>query len=114
MTKLLMAFLVTVTSCLAMAGEVRPAAPAQKGINEQVTIKYMRTNWAYTYRLGGFYVGEARVDVVPVTREAAKVLQDLNKTSTYNCVIENSTFVPQYQESEVVGGTYFVLDMNCK
>jgi hypothetical protein len=51
--------------------------------------------------------------VVPVTREAAKVLQNLDKKSRYNCVIQNSTFVAEKRDTQTIAGTYFVLDINC-
>jgi hypothetical protein len=112
MTKILTALAVTLSNCLAIAGPVQPVSPQVKGINEPVTIKGLGTNWGYTQPMNGFYTGTARFNLVPVTREAAKVLQSLKEPS-YNCVIQNSTFIPQMQGSEIVGGTYYVLDINC-
>ena len=97
----------------ALAGEILPAAGKVKGINESVTIQNFGSNWGYTYEMTGFYMGTARVDVVPVTREAAAVLQSLNKKSRYNCVIEYSTYVSEDKGRESVGGIYYVLDINC-
>ena len=113
MTKIFATLTITLTTCLAMAAEVIPPTPQQRGVNEKVTIQSLRTNWGFTKQMTGFYQGTARYDIVPVTREAALVLKSLNRQSQYNCVIENSTFVPQSRDQEIVGGTYFVLDINC-
>lgn len=113
MTKILMTALVTLSSCFALAGEVRPATAQQTGINESVTIQNLGTNWGYTFQMHGFYFGTGVMNLVPVTREAAQVLQSLNKESRYNCIIENSTFIAEKNQTQTIGGTYFVLDINC-
>ncbi len=113
MNKFLVAILVTVSTSLTFAGEVLPQSANQKGINESVTIQNNGSNWGYTYELTGFYMGKGQVNIVPVTRESAKVLNSLKKDSRYKCILKNSTFIPSMTESEVTGGTYFVIDIDC-
>jgi len=101
--------LFAITAGTAHAGKVTNT-PTIKGINEAVTISAVSSStWGYTYPASGDYSGTAVNTLVPVTREAAAVLQALDKSSKYNCVIENSTFV----KTGNITATYFVLDMNC-
>lgn len=113
MKTLLLTIFVTLTSTLALAGQVETAPRKEKGINEAVTIQKLGTTWGFETEANGFYVGGKSVfKLVPVTREAAQVLQSLDKKAQYNCIVQNSTYV--YEKNEGLGGgTYYVIDINC-
>ena len=94
------------------------------GKNDVVTIRHLsqvegeayedkRPTWGYTYQLTGFLVGTGIVMMVPVTREASQVLGALNKESVYECIIEEATFVPTIERNFVIGGTYYIIDLQC-
>lgn len=80
-------------------------AHAERGVNEQVTIKYLNGAWGYTYEATGFIAGTVNIRFVPVTREAAQSIRALNKNSQYTCMLEDATFL-----SDV----FFVRDISCK
>lgn len=111
MKTLLLALMIALPTCFAQAGRVASEGSGERGLNEPVMIQYLKSNWGYTYQLQGFYVGTATVTMVPVSREAALALRSLDKKSKYNCILQNSTYVPN--DERMGGGTYFVLDINC-
>src|SRR4051812_12416267 len=84
---------------LALAAEIKPSTPQEKGVNEKVAIQFLGDTWGYSYEMNGFYMGTAQVKLVPVTREAAQVLRGLNKKARYNCLLQDSTLVEQNKGS---------------
>lgn len=115
MKKFLFTILVTLTSTITLAGQVDTKTRKQVGINEPVTIQSLGSNWGYTKDTTGFNVGgKSAFNMVPVTREAAQVLQSLDKSAQYNCIVLNSTFVKDKGHGEDLGGgTYYIIDINC-
>ncbi len=109
--------LVTIVGLLSInlshAGEIKPAAPKERGVNEQITVQFLRDTWGYTFEMNGFYIGTAKVKLVPVTREAASTIRNLDKKLKYSCVLEDATLVNTEENESVVGGTFFVRDINC-
>lgn len=99
----------------AFAGPVQPAGAKAAGINEAVTISLISSPniWGSTFEMTGFYSGTGVNKLIPVTREAAAVLQKLDPKLSYNCVILNSTKDSKYQNGQDLGSVYYVLDINC-
>lgn len=77
----------------------------ERGVNEQVSMKYYNGAWGYTYESTGFEVGNVTVKFVPVTREASATIRALNKNSVYACTLEDATLLKD---------VFFVRDMSCK
>lgn len=104
---------IALSSSFALADEVDPSSGRQTGIGETVTIESLGSHWGFTFDPGGPFVEKGTMNMVPVTREAATLLQSLDKQSSHTCLILNSTFVPEKRERFIIGGTYFVLEISC-
>ena len=80
------------------------------GINQRVEI--------YSSGIGLHWIVKKQItdsdgaQLIPVTREAAAVLQNLDRTMSHSCVVINSTRVKEINSIEPE--RYYLLDIVCK
>ncbi len=78
------------------------------GINQKIEIQSFGRYWGQKLAEAPF---PPHRPLVPVTREAADVLQNLDLKRKYICTLQNSTLVDRGEYDE---GSYYVLDIQCE